>query len=127
MRVDWSTPGYIVREEWQRGKLSERAGGGVWDFERRLEEGRESEIARKCWQEIKSRTLRRGKLSKWEMERKCYVVEKGVNKEEEGAEVDLGEIIEKDREMQREERKKIRESKYNKWHSWIKGERIPDI
>lgn len=53
------------------------------------------------------------------------MVEKRVNREAEGAEVDLGEIIKKNRKMQREERKKIRESKYNKWHSWIKGERIP--
>src|SRR5436190_12995035 len=38
--VEWGTPGYLVREELQRGKMRERAGRRAWGYERRLEEGR---------------------------------------------------------------------------------------
>lgn len=44
----------------------------------------------------------------------------GVGREE--GEMDCGMVLERDKELQREERlKKIRESRYNKWYSWIKG------
>lgn len=29
------TPGYMVREEWQRGKLREREGSRAWGFEKK--------------------------------------------------------------------------------------------
>lgn len=48
--------GYMVREEWQRGKLRERAERRAWGFERRLEEGGGNEIARRCWEEMRKRT-----------------------------------------------------------------------
>lgn len=36
-----------MREELQRKKLRVRAGKGAWEFERRLEEGRGNDLARK--------------------------------------------------------------------------------
>ncbi|XP_032685325.1 uncharacterized protein LOC116850785 [Odontomachus brunneus] len=45
--VEWSTLGYMIREEVQRGKLRERAGKRVLGFKLRLEEGRGSELARR--------------------------------------------------------------------------------
>src|SRR5436190_16029940 len=47
MGMDWNTPGYMVREEWQRGKMRERADRSAWSFEKRLEEGKGSSIARR--------------------------------------------------------------------------------
>lgn len=32
MRIEWSTPGYMVREELQRVKLRCRARGRAWNF-----------------------------------------------------------------------------------------------
>jgi len=65
--------GYMVREELQREMLRERAGIRAWGFEERLERGEGSRIARLCWEEIKSRALERGGMSKWEKERAdCY-------------------------------------------------------
>lgn len=49
------TPGYLVRAELQRKKLRVRAGMRVWGFEKRLEEERGSELARKCWREVKKK------------------------------------------------------------------------
>jgi len=51
--VEGKTPGYLVREEIQREKLCVRAGKRAWEYERRLREGKGSEIARKCWEEMK--------------------------------------------------------------------------
>ncbi|XP_039303441.1 uncharacterized protein LOC120357339 [Solenopsis invicta] len=48
MGVNWGTPRYMVREEIQRGKLRERAGIRAIGFEKRLEEGRGSELVKKC-------------------------------------------------------------------------------
>lgn len=103
------TPGYMVREEWQRGKLRERAGGRTWGFERRLEEGRGSEIARECWEEVKKRAISKKELSKWELGRKRYLEVRGVGVGREEGEMDCGMVLERDRELQRKERcKKIR-------------------
>ena len=57
--VNRCTPGYMVREEMQRGMLKGRAGMRAWVYERKLEEG-QGELARWCWEEVKGR-LRRGK------------------------------------------------------------------
>ncbi|XP_067203031.1 uncharacterized protein [Linepithema humile] len=46
--VDGRTPGYMVREELKREKLRGRAGKRAWEFERRLEEGKGSDLAKKC-------------------------------------------------------------------------------
>lgn len=53
--VDRWTPGYLLREELQREKLRVRAGRRAWGFERRLEEGRGSGLARGCWEEMRER------------------------------------------------------------------------
>lgn len=45
--MDNKTPEYMVREELQRDKIKGRAGTRKWGFERRMEEGKESELARK--------------------------------------------------------------------------------
>lgn len=41
MRLDSRTPGYMVREELQRGKLKGRAGRRAWRFEKRLRKRKE--------------------------------------------------------------------------------------
>lgn len=46
--VDERTPGYMVREELQKDRLRERAGGRAWGYEKSLEKGKGSELARKC-------------------------------------------------------------------------------
>jgi len=48
-------PSYMVREELQRDKLRGRAGKRAWGFEERLAEGRGSELAKKCWEEIRAK------------------------------------------------------------------------
>lgn len=45
LRMEWGTPGYMVREELQREKFRVRAGKRTWGFKKRLEEGRGSSIA----------------------------------------------------------------------------------
>lgn len=67
--VEGRTPGYLVREELQREKLRGRAGRRAWRFEERLEEGRGSDIARKCLEEMKERWRRGRVVTKWEEER----------------------------------------------------------
>lgn len=48
MGVGWRTPGYLIREELQRNKLRGRAGRRAWGFEKRLGEGRGSELGENC-------------------------------------------------------------------------------
>ncbi|XP_036148444.1 uncharacterized protein LOC118647508 [Monomorium pharaonis] len=55
MGLDWHTPGYMIREEMLRDKLRGKAGRRAWKYEKRLEEGGGSELARKCLEEIKLR------------------------------------------------------------------------
>lgn len=59
------TPGYLVREEMQRGKLRERAGR----FEERLLRGEGSELARLCLEELRDNVWRDRVGSRWEEER----------------------------------------------------------
>jgi len=75
--VDRRTPGYLVREEFQREKLRGRAGRRVWGFERRLEGGGGSELARLCWEEIKERAGKRGNSS-WEEGRRKFLNDRGM-------------------------------------------------
>jgi len=42
MGVEGRTPGYMVREEFQRRKIRGRAGRRAWGFEERMAEGRGS-------------------------------------------------------------------------------------
>lgn len=59
----------MVREELQREKLRRRTADRAWDMEKRLEEGRGSEVARKSSEEMKDRALSGKGRSKWEEER----------------------------------------------------------
>lgn len=130
--VSRMTPGYMVREELQREKLRTRAGRRAWRMEERLAEGRGSELARRCWEEVREKAGRGGKLSEWERERQSFFEERGeeVGEMEKGREegwFDVGKLEEKDRNGQREERwERIRGAKYNKWYGRVKGDGIPN-
>lgn len=129
--VDSRTPGYLVREEMQRDKLRGRTGGRAWGYEKRLSEGKGSDLARRCWIEMRERSKGVGKISDWEIERKKFFEERGFSLEEVEGERENGEwgfekIIESEKELQRRERwERIRESRYNKWYGEVKGEGIP--
>jgi len=131
MGVGWRVPGYMIREELQRDKLRGRAGRRAWGFEERLAEGRGSELARRCWEEMRERGKRGGSLSKWERERQEFFEERGkelkkMEKEREEGEFDFSSLEEWDKIKQREERwRKIGESRYNKWYKMVKGEGTP--
>ena len=53
LRVERSTPRYIIREEMQSELMRGRTGMRAWGFERKLEEGQGVELARACWEEMK--------------------------------------------------------------------------
>jgi len=115
--VDRRTPGYLVREELQREKLKGRAGRRAWGYEKRLEQGKDNELARKCWEE---RGRKGRKNSDWERVRDRFFVERGISLEEverrrEGEREWFTEIEERERENQRKGRwENIKESRYNK-------------
>ena len=48
----------MVREAAQRDKFRTRAGKRAGKFEEKLKEGREGELAIKCWKEIEGRRVR---------------------------------------------------------------------
>ncbi|XP_068991496.1 trichohyalin-like [Neodiprion pinetum] len=129
--VDGRTPGYLVREELQREKLRIRAGRRAWNFERKLERGEGSELARRCWEEIRDKAEAGRQGSRWERERESFFAERGAESREvvarrERGEMEFREIEEREREEQRKERwEKIRESRYNRWYRLVKGEGIP--
>lgn len=75
--VDSGTAGYLVREEMQREKLRGRAVERTWNFEKKLAEGKSSEIARRCWREMRERERKGLRLSKWEEERARLLDELG--------------------------------------------------
>ena len=80
--VNRETPGYMVREELQRGLLRGRAGMRAWGFEKKLEEGEGGELARLCWEEMKGRFKRGKVLEGWEKEREQFFGERGWTVEE---------------------------------------------
>ncbi|XP_046141609.1 protein MNN4-like [Osmia bicornis bicornis] len=129
--VDWCTPGYMIREETQRSKVSLKAGRLAWGFERRMLEGRGGELARKCLEEIIFREQRERPKSKWEEERKKFFEERGIEQtklEEKRRRREMGfeEIEEADIRMQEKERwDKILEARYNKWYKEIKEKGMP--
>jgi len=130
--IDNRTPGYLLREEIKRYKLRERAGRRAWGFEKRLEEGKGSELTRLCWEEMRER-CRKGKVgSDWEEERGKFFMERGmevreVERRRTEGELWFGELIIKDKEKQREEREqKIRESRYCRWYGVIKTDGVPE-
>jgi len=64
--LDSKIPGYIIREEIKRNKLRERAGIRAWSFEKRLEKGLGSELARICWRELRERSrVEQDQRGKW--------------------------------------------------------------
>lgn len=77
MGVEGRTPGYMVREEWQREKLRSRAGRRAWGFEERLREGGGSSWARMSAGN-EGKDDEEGELSEWEMERQKFFEERGV-------------------------------------------------
>lgn len=111
------TLGYMIREELQREKLRNRAGKRAWRFEKRLEEGRESEIVRKCWEELRGRCKRKKEISKWEEERCRFFEDKGnmgeVKTRKDEGRLDFAWFNKKDVELDRKERReRIERSSY---------------
>ncbi|KMQ90926.1 hypothetical protein RF55_9258, partial [Lasius niger] len=105
--MNWGTPGYMVREELQSDKLRGRAGKRAWGFEKRLEEGRRSEIARR--DEMRVRCKKKKGVSSWEMERCEFFENRGLGIEEvevqrEEGVFDFGKIMVREIELDRKER-----------------------
>ncbi|XP_071581079.1 uncharacterized protein [Temnothorax nylanderi] len=129
--VDGRTPWYLVREELQREKLRGRAEMSAWRFEKKLEEGKGSELARICWEELKGREKEGRVGSSWERERGGFFEDRGVGLEElerlrEDGDEWHRKLFRGDKETQRKERwEKIEKSDYNRWYKVIKGEGIP--
>lgn len=80
--VDWGIPGHMVREEVQRMMLREKAAVRAWGWEMGMEEGRGSELARRYWEEIRERLVRREKVADCEEERREYLGSKDWKMEE---------------------------------------------
>lgn len=80
--VDRNTPGYLVREELQRGMMKGGSGLRAWVYERKLEEGKGGELARKCWEVMKRRMRWVKVLQGWEEERQQYYKNRGWMVEE---------------------------------------------
>ncbi|KMQ84472.1 hypothetical protein RF55_17685 [Lasius niger] len=125
------TPGYMIREELQKDKLRGRAGKRAWGFEKRLEEGRGSEIAKRCWDEIRVRCKRKKGVSNWEEERCGFFEIRGISIKEmeiqrkEGV-FDFRRVIVREIELDRKERwERIENSSYNVYYKETKGKGIP--
>lgn len=71
------TSGYMVREDIKRGKLRERAGRRAWGFEERLREGKDSELTRLCWREMREGAMEGKTESEWEEERRRFFEDRG--------------------------------------------------
>lgn len=91
-------------------------------LERKLEDGRGSGLARKCWELIKRKEGKGVKsMSSWERERWNVMSEIGEGKQS------LEKIVEKWGKKDRENRwRKILESNYNKWYKVVKEEGMPN-
>lgn len=48
----------IYGKEVQREKVRRRAGMRTWNYEKKLEEGKEGELARECWKKLRNRVKR---------------------------------------------------------------------
>jgi len=121
MNVEWRTPGYMIREELQRELLRGRAELRAVGYEERVKRGEGGIIVRRCWEEVRERAERGEELSEWERERMEYYrrreVEIGLEEGEENDERKMAELVEKEKEMQRNERwERIKNSKYNRWY-----------
>lgn len=85
-------------------------------MEQKLEMRKGSEIARRCWKEIKERAMKNEEKFGWEEERIEFYSRKGIGiEEQEETEERIAmsqKRILKEKEMQRE--KTIKESRYNR-------------
>jgi len=91
--------------------MKSRAGKKALMFEKKLEEGRGSELGRRCKEEIERNLEKRKKLSDWEKGRKKFFEEKGIeNKRREGKGWE-GEIWTSELEIKKTERRKMGENK----------------
>lgn len=72
MGVEGRISGYLVREELQKDKLWDKARRRAIAFEQKLNEGKGSELARRCWEEMKERYRERKTKSRWEKEMKDF-------------------------------------------------------
>lgn len=83
--------------------------------------GREGELSRKCWREMKKRVAKGKEISGWEEEKRTFFESKEVRLDEvveEGKEAGewFAGLERKDVEDQKRERwRKINESRYNRW------------
>jgi len=97
-----------------------------------LEQGGGSELARKCWEEVKERGREGRKLSDWEGERERFFVERGISLEDverrrEGEGQWFTEMEGREKELQGRRRwEEIKESRYNIWYKEIKGQGLPE-
>lgn len=120
----------LVREKLQREKLGGWAGKRAWGFERRLEEEKGSELARKCLREMKERAKEDRANSDWEKGRRKFFEDRGIRVEKMerrcgAGELEYRELENRDRQRQEEERwKKIGDSKYSRWYGRMKGRGI---
>lgn len=48
----------IYGKKVQREKVRRRAGMRTWNYEKKLEEGKEGELARECWKKLRNRMKR---------------------------------------------------------------------
>lgn len=86
------------RDRKKEGKIGERA----WRFEKRLEAGREEEIARKCWEEMKE-IWNSGKIiGTWQQEKEGFMRKRGIKGQQ--IELEYEEIEERDKIRQMEEK-----------------------
>jgi len=87
-----------------------------------LEEGKGSELKRLCWEEMREKCREGKRDSVWKEKRGKFFRERKLDvREVERRRIEgdmwFGEVIKKDREIQREEREqKIRESRYGRWY-----------
>lgn len=99
---------------------------------KRVMGGEGGELVNICMREMRGRAGRGKGTSKWEIERKDFLGQRGVEvrnleeKEREGGGIWEG-VEEEERRIQREEREeKIRKGSYNIWYRWYKEEGIPE-
>lgn len=71
----------LIREELQRKKLSGRAGRRAWGFEKRLEKGKGSVLARR-WKKMREEVWTGREDSEWKKERKVFFEDRGMQIEE---------------------------------------------
>lgn len=91
----------MIKEELQRDKLRRRAGGWAWGYKKRLSEERGSDLAKKCWEEIKERRGGRT-ISEWERKKQKFFEDRGfiieeVEKEREDGEWSFEKIIKREK------------------------------